>query len=125
MPPRTQRCPRSGQAVPWVLSCGCLENGVAMHMEIMPSRYERSFLPIPSRRFVCLALLIGGYFGRNIGAVSRFGALSDGSFAAAHSFHGLDNSKEWSETSFGGPPSSTGREHCRVTASSRRCRALW
>jgi hypothetical protein len=42
-----------------LLSCGCLENGVAIHMGIMRSRYERSFLRIPSRRFVCLALLIG------------------------------------------------------------------
>src|SRR5205807_3090827 len=31
-----------------LLSCGCLENGVAIHMGIMRSRYERSFLPIPS-----------------------------------------------------------------------------
>jgi hypothetical protein len=84
-----------------LLSCGCLENGVAIHMGIMRSRYERSFLRIPSRRFVCLALLIGGYFGRNIGAVSRFGAVSDGSFAAAHNLHGLDNSKEWSKHPLG------------------------
>jgi hypothetical protein len=30
-----------------LLSCGCLENAVAIHMGIMRSRYERSFLPIP------------------------------------------------------------------------------
>ena len=30
-----------------LLSCGCLENGVAIDMGIMRSRYERSFLPIP------------------------------------------------------------------------------
>ncbi len=30
-----------------LLSCGCLENGVAIHMGIMRSHYDRSFLPIP------------------------------------------------------------------------------
>jgi len=47
-----------------LLSCGCLEIGVAIHMGIMRSRYERSFCP-------SMLLPIGGYFARNIGAVSR------------------------------------------------------
>src|SRR5438046_7500005 len=49
MAPWTQRRPRRGEGSPLgLLSCGCLENGVAIDMGIMRSRYERSFLPIPS-----------------------------------------------------------------------------
>jgi hypothetical protein len=65
-----------------LLSCGCLENGVAIHMGIMRSRYERSFLPIPpagsfayafaDRRLLCY---------KDWCSQPRFGAVLDGGFA--------------------------------------------
>jgi hypothetical protein len=97
--------------VPWkrrgsplgLLSCGCRETA-SVHMGIMRSRYERSFFPIPSRRFVCLCFCpIGGYFARKIGAVIRVSVrfltvdspsrvkYADGPSTTPH---GLDNCKE-------------------------------
>src|SRR6202030_1378534 len=65
-----------------LLSCGCLENAVAIHMGIMRSRYERSFLPIPpagsfayafaDRRLLCY---------KDWCSQPRFGAVLDGGFA--------------------------------------------
>src|SRR5580693_6180997 len=59
MAPITQRVPSKRRGSPLgLLSCGCLENGVAIHMGIMRSRYERSFLPIPPAGSLLLLLLI-------------------------------------------------------------------
>jgi hypothetical protein len=52
--PRAQRTLGAARPPLGLLSCGCLEDGVTIHMGIIRSRYERSFAPIPSRRFVCL-----------------------------------------------------------------------
>ena len=89
--------------------------------------------PLPQVRLLML-LLIGGYFARKIGAVSRVSVrfltvdlpprvkYADGPSTTSH---GLDNCKEWSKRLLRRAPSSTGRGHCRVTPLSRRCRALW
>ena len=66
-----------------LLGCGCLEDGVAIHMGIMQSRYERSFSsPVPQVRlpyaFADRRLLF-----ESIGAVSNVRRGLDGGFAAA------------------------------------------
>jgi hypothetical protein len=118
-----------------LLSCGCLEIGVAIHMGIMRSRYERSFCPSrPVGSFAYAFAERRGYFARNIGAVSRVSVrfltvdvpprvkYADGPSTTPH---GLDNCKEWSKRLPRRAPSSIGRGHCRVTPLSRRCRVLW
>jgi hypothetical protein len=118
-----------------LLSCGCLEIGVAIHMGIMRSRYERSFCPSrPVGSFAYAFAERRGYFARNIGAVSRVSVrfltvdvpprvkYTDGPSTTPH---GLDNCKEWSKRLPRRAPSSIGRGHCRVTPLSRRCRVLW
>jgi hypothetical protein len=89
--------------------------------------------PLPQVRLLML-LLIGGYFARKIGAVSRVSVrfltvdspsrvkYADGPSTTSY---GLDNCKEWSKRLLRRAPSSTARGHCRLTPSSRRCRALW
>ena len=67
-----------------LLSCGCLESGVAIHMGIMRSRYERLFLLSPpagsfayafaDRRLLC---------SKHWCSQPRFGAVLDGGCAAA------------------------------------------
>jgi len=127
MSPRTQRCPRSGEAVPWGFSAADAWKLVSRYMGIMRSRYERSFWP-------SMLLPIGGYFARNIGAVSRVSVRfltvdvpPRVKYAGGPSTtpHGPDNCKEWSKRLLRTAPSSTGRGHCQVTPLSRRCRALW
>jgi len=88
---------------------------------------------LPQVRLLML-LLIGGYFARKIGAVSRVSVrfltvdspsrvkYADGPSTTSY---GLDNCKEWSKRLLRRAPSSTARGHCRLTPSSRRCRALW
>jgi hypothetical protein len=115
-----------------LLSCGCLENGVAIHMGIA-TRGHFCLSP-PAGSFALMLLLIGGYFARKIGAVSRVSVRfltvdspSRVKYADRPSTtsYGLDNCKEWSKRLLRRAPSSTGRGHCRLTPLSRRCRALW
>jgi hypothetical protein len=133
--PRTQRCPRSGEAVPWGFS--------AADAWKMASRYTWGSCDRATRGHFCLSLpqvrllmflLIGGYFAIKISAVSRvsvrFSTVASPSrvkYADGPSTtpHGSDNCKEWSKRLLRTAPSSTGRGHCRVTPLSRRCRVLW
>jgi hypothetical protein len=109
--PRTQRCPRSGEAVPWGFS--------AADAWKMASRYTWGSCDRATRGHFCLSLpqvrllmllLIGGYFAIKIGAVSRVRCGSrrwicrprvkyaDGPSTTPH---GPDNCKEWSNVCLG------------------------
>jgi hypothetical protein len=80
--------------------------------------------PLPQVPLLML-LVIGGYFARKVGAVSRVSVrfltvdspsrvnYADGPSTTAY---GLDNCKESSKRLLRRAPSSTGREHCRVNA---------
>ena len=104
-----------------LLSCGCLENGSQIHMGIMRSRYERSFLPISSRRFVCFAFAHRHLLcSKDWCSQTRFRAVLDGGFAGARQIrcgpfltsYGLDNCKR---RLLRRAPSSIARGHCRST----------
>ena len=135
MAPRTQRCPRSGEAVPWGFS--------AADAWKMVSRYTWGSCDRATRGHFCLSPPAGSFAyafadrrllcSKHWCSQPRFGAVLDGGFAAArqirwravHNSTGSTTAKSGRNVCLGERRPRPRRGHCRVTPLSRRCRALW